>query len=81
MTIDTNNIVLAIVSVAAGFFAVAYFRSKINEKFTAMQRHHEDNIAEIYQAHDRIYRDLHNIDRKVDRCANSKCGNKQFVQD
>ena len=36
MTIDTNTVVLLTVSAVAGFFAVAYFRMKINEKFTAM---------------------------------------------
>ena len=75
MTIDTNTVLLTVLSVAAAFFAVAYFRSKINEKFTAIQRHHDDNMAEMFQTHDRMYRQIHDLERKVECCRNKseKC--------
>lgn len=72
MTIDTNTVVLLTVSAVAGFFAVAYFRMKINEKFTAMQRHHEDNVAEIYQSFDKLWREIHGLEKKVECCRASK---------
>jgi hypothetical protein len=75
MTIDTNTIVLVAVSALAGFFAVGYFRMKMNEKFTTIQRHHDDNMAEIFQTHDRMYRQIHDLERKVECCRNKseKC--------
>ena len=75
MTIDTNTVILFAVSALAGFFAVGYFRSKINERFTAMQRHHDDNMSEVFQAQDRIYREIHGLEKKVECCRNKseKC--------
>ena len=72
MTIDTNTVLLTVLSAAVAFFAVAYFRSKINEKFTAIQRHHDDNMAEMFQTHDRMYRQIHDLERKLECCRNSK---------
>ena len=72
MTIDTNTIVLVTVSAIAGFFAVGYFRMKINEKFIAMQRHHDDNMSEVFQAQDRIYREIHGLEKKVECCRATK---------
>jgi uncharacterized coiled-coil DUF342 family protein len=75
MTIDTNTVLLTVLSAAVAFFAVAYFRSKINERFTAIQRHHDDNMAEMFQTHDRMYRQIHDLERKVECCRNKseKC--------
>ena len=75
MTIDTYTVTLALVSAAAGFFAVGYFRMKMIERFTAIQRHHDDNMAEVFQTHDRMYRQIHDLERKVECCRNKseKC--------
>lgn len=75
MTFDTNTIVLFLTTAVALFFAGAYLRVKMNEKFTSMQRHHEDNLKEIFDTHDRLYREIHTLERKVECCRNKseKC--------
>ena len=79
MTIDTNTIVLVAVSALAGFFAVGYFRMMINNRFMSMQRHHDDNMSEVFQTQDRIYRDIHALEKKMECCrAKSEKCDKNF---
>lgn len=72
MTIDTNTVILALISAAAGYFGVGYFRMKLNSRFSAMQKHMDDNLSEIFATHDRLYREIHLVDKKVDCCKNKQ---------
>ena len=72
MTIDSNTIVLVAVSSVALFFAGAYLRMKINERIMQVQRVADDHATDLYQTVDKIWREIHNLERKVECCRNSK---------
>ena len=80
MNIDTNAIVLLAVSVLAGFFAVGYFRMKINERIMQVQRVADDHATDLYQTVDKIWREIHNLERKVECCRSKseKCDKSYY---
>lgn len=68
MNIDTNTVLFVAVSFAAAYFAFQYFRMKINQRFEQTHRMMEDNLAEIYTTTDRIYRQIHALDKRTECC-------------
>jgi len=55
MNIDSNTLVTLITIAGAAYFAIGYFRMKLNEKFNNMVRNHEDQITEIYREQEKIW--------------------------
>ena len=80
MTIDSNTIVLVAVSSVALFFAGAYLRMKINERIMQVQRVADDHATDLYQTVDKIWREIHNLERKVECCRSKseKCDKSYY---
>ena len=72
MSIDTNTILFTVLSLTTLFFAGAFIRMKMNEKFTKLQRDHEDSLREVYDSQDRFYRELNSLEKKIECCRMSK---------
>ena len=70
MNIDSNTLVTLITLAGAAYFAVAYFRVRLNEKFNSMVRNHEDQITEIYREQEKLW---HRIVACEKCCKSEKC--------
>ena len=55
MNIDSNTLVTLITLAGAAYFAIGYFRMKLNERFNTMVRNHEDQITEIYREQEKLW--------------------------
>ena len=55
MNIDSNTLVTLITLAGAAYFAVAYFRVRLNEKFNSMIRHQEEQAADLYREQEKLW--------------------------
>ena len=74
MNIDSNTLVTLITLAGAAYFAVAYFRVRLNEKFNSMVRNHEDQITEIYREQEKLWHRIVTLEKccKSEKCSTNK---------
>ena len=74
MNIDSNTLVTLITLAGAAYFAIGYFRMKLNEKFNNMVRNHEDQITEIYREQEKLWQRIVTLEKccKSEKCSTNK---------
>ena len=74
MNIDSNTLVTLITLAGAAYFAVAYFRVRLNEKFNSMIRHQEEQAADLYRENDKMWIRIMALEKccKSEKCSTNK---------
>lgn len=70
MNIDSNTLFTLITVAAAAYFAIGYFRMKLNEKFNRMVHNHEEQIAYIYRENERVWQRINTLEKC---CKSGEC--------
>lgn len=55
MNIDNNTLFTLITIGAAAYFAIGYFRMKLNERFNTLIRNHDDSMTQLYAEQEKIW--------------------------
>lgn len=74
MNIDSNTLVTLITLAGAAYFAVAYFRTRLNEKFNNMARHNEDQVSDLYRENEKMWQRIMTLEKccKSEKCSTNK---------
>ena len=74
MNIDSNTLVTLITLAGAAYFAVAYFRVRLNEKFNSMIRHQEEQAADLYRENEKLWQRIVAFEKccKSEKCSTNK---------
>ena len=74
MNIDSNAIVTLFTLAGAAYFAVAYFRVRLNEKFNSMIRHQEEQAADLYRENEKLWQRIVTLEKccKSEKCSTNK---------
>ena len=74
MNIDPNTLVTLITLAGAAYFAVAYFRTRLNEKFNNMARHNEDQVSDLYRENEKMWQRIMSVEKccKANECKTEK---------
>ena len=71
MNIDLNTLVTVITLAGAAYFAVAYFRVRLNEKLNNMARHQDDLVKDLYSENEKMWQRIVTLE-KMCRVSESK---------
>lgn len=74
MNIDNNTLFTLITIGAAAYFAIGYFRMKLNEKFNNMARHNEDQVSDLYRENEKMWQRIMSLEKccKSEKCSTNK---------
>jgi hypothetical protein len=71
MNIDTNTLVTLITLAGAAYFAIAYFRVRLNEKLNNMARHQDEMVKDLYLEQEKLWQRIVTLE-KICRVSESK---------
>ena len=74
MNIDSNTLVTLITLAGDAYLAVAYFRTRLNEKFNNMARHNEDQVSDLYRENEKMWQRIMSLEKccKSEKCSTNK---------
>jgi len=74
MNIDPNTLVTVITLAGAAYFAIAYFRVRLNEKFNTMSRHQDEMVKDLYLEQEKIWQRIVTLEKccKANECKTEK---------
>ena len=74
MNIDLNTLVTVITLAGAAYFAVAYFRVRLNEKLNNMARHQDDLVKDLYSENEKMWQRIVTLEKccKSEKCSTNK---------
>lgn len=74
MNIDLNTLVTVITLAGAAYFAIGYFRMKLNERFNNMVRHHDDLVKDLYSENEKLWQHIVTLEKccKANECKTEK---------
>ena len=74
MNIDSNAIVTLVTIGAAAFFAIGYFRMKLNERFTELHRAMGDQGTELFREQEKLWQRIVALEKccKSEKCSTNK---------
>ena len=74
MNIDLNTLVTVITLAGAAYFAIAYFRVRLNEKLNTMSRHQDDMVKDLYSEQEKMWRHIVALEKicRVSECKTEK---------
>jgi len=71
MNIDLNTLVTVITLAGAAYFAIAYFRVRLNEKLNSMARHQDEMVKDLYLEQEKLWGRIVSLE-KICRVSESK---------
>jgi hypothetical protein len=71
MNIDLNTLVTVITLAGAAYFAIAYFRVRLNEKLNNMARHQDEMVKDLYLEQEKLWGRIVSLE-KICRVSESK---------
>ena len=74
MNIDPNTLVTVITLAGAAYFAIAYFRVRLNEKFNTMARHQDEMVKDLYLENEKMWQRIVTLEKicRVSECKTEK---------
>jgi hypothetical protein len=71
MNIDSNTLVTVITLAGAAYFAIGYFRVRLNEKLNTMSRHQDEMVKDLYLEQEKLWGRIVTLE-KICRVSESK---------
>ena len=74
MNIDNNTLFTLITIGAAAYFAIGYFRMKLNERFNTLIRNHDDSMTQLYAEQEKLWGRIVTLEKccKSEKCSTNK---------
>ena len=74
MNIDLNTLVTVITLAGAAYFAIAYFRVRLNEKLNSIVRHQDEMVKDLYSENEKMWQRIMALEKccKANECKSEK---------
>ena len=74
INIDTNTVIIFSALACAAYFAIGYFRTRLDERLNTMSRNHHDQITEIYREQEKLWQSIFSLEKccKSEKCSTNK---------
>ena len=74
MNIDPNTLVTVITLAGAAYFAIAYFRVRLNEKLNSIVRHQDEMVKDLYSENEKMWQRIVTLEKccKANECKSEK---------
>jgi hypothetical protein len=74
MNIDLNTLVTLITIAGAAYFAIAYFRVRLNEKLNNIIRHQDEMVKDLYSENEKMWQRIVTLEKccKSEKCSTNK---------
>jgi hypothetical protein len=74
MNIDLNTLVTVITLAGAAYFAIAYFRVRLNEKLNSIMRHQDEMVKDLYLEQEKLWQRIVALEKicRVSECKTEK---------
>jgi disulfide oxidoreductase YuzD len=70
MNIDSNTLVTFITLCGGAYFAIGYFRMKLNDRFNTVVRNHDEQIMQLYLEQEKLWGRVVALEKC---CADGEC--------